>query len=481
MFYSSLVSYVEEGNLAKAKALLASRGQLTFRERLVKAQILALEGAETESTELADRVAASDKEPELSAEALILSGRIDFRQGRHVEGAQKFDRAQLIAAELPNKLLRARVASAHSEALLHFVGLQSAAAQFAELRRLVYAAGSKQELFELHLLLAEAEARLGRSHRATRELELADVNGCASANAYNLARYRSAQGLVAAYQGDLREAFDNFSAAYRAAATCGATVLAEIVDNNLGQIQVLTGRFADAKSTLDRVARSIRPSPQLILASEATRLQLALAQGQLVEPDPDTLALACNYQQGDNIYGIIYRLETVNLLTRLGRTQEGETLATEALARLASTADREFLVRAQLAATKALRTRPSDTWRLLGDVSHNKVISPTDTKAATSLLLDCWPARSPAKPPSTSPALPVCSATSATWSGARMRCIQQRCCGVEVPGRMARRCRPSPTSTTSRPVLSAAWTRPRTPPPRRGPRRSPPPSGRHLR
>lgn len=386
MFYSSLVSYVEEGNLAKAKALLASRGQLTFRERLVKAQILALEGAETESTELADRVAASDKEPELSAEALILSGRIDFRQGRHVEGAQKFDRAQLIAAELPNKLLRARVASAHSEALLHFVGLQSAAAQFAELRRLVYAAGSKQELFELHLLLAEAEARLGRSHRATRELELADVNGCASANAYNLARYRSAQGLVAAYQGDLREAFDNFSAAYRAAATCGATVLAEIVDNNLGQIQVLTGRFADAKSTLDRVARSIRPSPQLILASEATRLQLALAQGQLVEPDPDTLALACNYQQGDNIYGIIYRLETVNLLTRLGRTQEGETLATEALARLASTADREFLVRAQLAATKALRTRPSDTWRLLGDVSHNKVISPTDTKAATSLL-----------------------------------------------------------------------------------------------
>jgi DNA-binding NtrC family response regulator/tetratricopeptide (TPR) repeat protein len=386
VFYSSLVSYVEEGNLAKAKALLASRGQLTFRERLVKAQILALEGAETESTELADRVAASDKEPELSAEALILSGRIDFRQGRHVEGAQKFDRAQLIAAELPNKLLRARVASAHSEALLHFVGLQSAAAQFAELRRLVYAAGSKQELFELHLLLAEAEARLGRSHRATRELELADVNGCASANAYNLARYRSAQGLVAAYQGDLREAFDNFSAAYRAAATCGATVLAEIVDNNLGQIQVLTGRFADAKSTLDRVARSIRPSPQLILASEATRLQLALAQGQLVEPDPDTLALACNYQQGDNIYGIIYRLETVNLLTRLGRTQEGETLATEALARLASTADREFLVRAQLAATKALRTRPRDTWRLLGDVSHNKVISPTDTKAATSLL-----------------------------------------------------------------------------------------------
>ena len=386
MFYSSLVSYVEAGNLAKAKALLASRGQLTFRERLVKAQILALEGAETESTALADRVAASDKEPEISAEALILSGRIDFRQGRHVEGAQKFDRAQLIAAELPNKLLRARVASAHSEALLHFVGLQSAAAQFAELRRLVYAAGSKQELFELHLLLAEAEARLGRSHRATRELELADVNGCTSANAYNLARYRSAQGLVAAYQGDLRDAFDNFSAAYRVAATCGATVLAEIVDNNLGQIQVLTGRFADAKSTLDRVARSIRPSPQLILASEATRLQLALAQGQLVEPDPDTLALACTYQQGDNIYGIIYRLETVNLLIRLGRTEEGETHATEALARLASTADREFLVRAQLAATKALRTRPSDTWRLLGDVGHNKVISPTDTKAATSLL-----------------------------------------------------------------------------------------------
>ncbi|MFN7976898.1 MAG: sigma 54-interacting transcriptional regulator [Vicinamibacterales bacterium] len=386
MFYSALVSYVEAGNLAKAKALLASRGQLTFRERLIKAQVLALEGAEEEAATLANRVASTEREPSVAAEALILAGRIDFRHGNHVDGAQKFSSARQLSSETTDKLLKARVSSAHAEALLHFVGLQAAAAHFAELRRAVHAAGNRQELFELHLLLAEAEARLGRSHRAVRELELADANGCPADSPYNLARYRSVQGLVAAYQGELKDAFDSFSTAFRVATNCGAHVLADIIDANLGQIQVLCGRFDDALVTLNRVAQSARQSPQMILASEATRLQLARARGSVEEPNPRTFELANRHQGGANLYGITYRLEVVNYLTTNGRVADAEAIAAEALERLAGTADRELLIRAQLAATRALKRKPSDAWRLLGDAIHNKVVSAVDTKAAMSLL-----------------------------------------------------------------------------------------------
>jgi len=149
---------------------------------------------------------------------------------------------------------------------------------------------------------------------------------------------------------------------------------------------VLTGRFAEARETLDRVASSKRQSPQMILAFESTRLQLSLAQGVVCEPSLPILELAHEYQRGANLYGITYKLDLVAHLTRLGRIEDAESLAASSLKQLASTADRELLIRAQLSATKALRGKAADAWRLLGDAISNKVVSAVDTKAAMSLL-----------------------------------------------------------------------------------------------
>ena len=260
---ADLSQLIASGRIGDARKVLSGLASHSNHEKLARCLVEAASGNEVVAFDLAADLASRALPPDLLVEALVLAGRFDYAKGRWVDGANRFTRAKQVAKDAQNKTLVARATASHTEALLHFFTLDSAVSHVRELRQTAVSAGTAEGLFEYRIILAEMESRLGRSKRAARELELADVFLQAAPSFLREARWHLARCNVSAGIGDWKDAFDAATSAYRVATTAGASVVAEISLNNLAYAQVAVGRLAEARDSIHKLAASQRGSRQV--------------------------------------------------------------------------------------------------------------------------------------------------------------------------------------------------------------------------
>jgi DNA-binding NtrC family response regulator/tetratricopeptide (TPR) repeat protein len=344
---------------------LAGLHTLNASERLAYCVVHAASGEEAEAFAVAVDLTTRDVSPHVLVEALVLAARVDYAKGRWVEAANRFLRAKQVAAAAGDKVLSARAAGCHTEALLHFVSLESAISNVRSTRHAAVAAGAPEALFDYHLMVAEIESRLGHFNRAERELELADVFLKTAPSLLREARWHFARCNVAAGVGRWKEAFESANSASRVASAAGAAVVAELSLNNLAHAQVAVGRLPEAKDSVAKLANSQRRSDQVLLTRSSVALNLALAEDDLegaAAIDEIASRVAEEFQGGNNPYGFWYRVARIHYLIRAGHPDLAAALADDAISRLADSPDRALLDR--------LRTAGACAFGSLGDAAR---------------------------------------------------------------------------------------------------------------
>jgi DNA-binding NtrC family response regulator/tetratricopeptide (TPR) repeat protein len=359
---ADLWSLISAGRIGDARKALAALPSLNASERLAYCVVRAASGDETEAFAAAVDLASRDVTPQVLVEALVLAARVDYAKGRWVDAANRFLRAKQVATAAGDKGLIARATGCHTEALLHFVSLESAISNVRNTRHAAVAAGAPEALFDYHLMVAEIESRLGHSNRAARELELADVFLKAAPSLLREARWHFARCNVAAGVGRWREAFESATSASRVAGAAGASVVAELSLNNLAHAQVAVGRLPEARDSIAKLASSQRRSGQVLLTRSSVALNLALAEDDLDSAaaiDETAAKVAEEFQGGNNPYGFWYRVARIHYLIRAGQPDLAASLADDAISRLAGSPDRSLLDR--------LRTAGATAFGSLGD------------------------------------------------------------------------------------------------------------------
>ncbi len=145
----------------------------TVAERVILCELEALSANRETAMELAVSIVASSAPADSMVRALLVAGRIDFYKGKPAEAQQRFANAQELASQHPDPALTSLAIGTYIEALFRHVSYEAGVSHLNQYRRAAVRAGTPLSLLTLHRVLAEAELKSGRSHRALNELQLA--------------------------------------------------------------------------------------------------------------------------------------------------------------------------------------------------------------------------------------------------------------------------------------------------------------------
>ena len=272
---------VEGGRLREALKAISSAASLSIEEQLVQCELEAAAGHRSLAHEIALRLLSKECAASQRIRALLVAGRIEFYLGQTGAAHGRFQLARTHAAASGDTHLLSLVLGAHVDCLFHFESFESGLAHLSDFKRAAIRSGRSEDLFTLRILLAEAELKGGRSHRAAQELELAGIHQTALPNAVREAQLAFVGGVVALSLGQLRLARDRTKRAVELAEGAGATTIEEPSRNNLAHLHVVQGDYKAAQAL---VAQLVNPRPQSLdveLLRRATHLQLVLESGDL--------------------------------------------------------------------------------------------------------------------------------------------------------------------------------------------------------
>jgi DNA-binding NtrC family response regulator len=284
----------------------------------------------------------------------LVLAKIDFYLGRVSLGHSQLQLARTVAHAVGDAHLSSQVLGTAVYCLFHFESFESGLAHLSDFKRSAIRSGRADDLFSLRTLLAEAELKAGRVHRAARELDLASVHLEAAPNLVREAQLSFVRGLVSMSLGQLNTAYSDIRHAVDTAAQAGATSLEEPSRNNLAHLQVALGRY-DAASGL--IVQLINPRPTSMdveLLRRATQLQLAAETGA------SSLASSIEEEFGpvaetrDSVHAHWFNLARAAYMLRDGRVDRAYALSSTVLGRVELGSDRDLIDRTRLIVAEAL-------------------------------------------------------------------------------------------------------------------------------
>lgn len=274
---ASVSDLIEQGRQREALAALRSRRSLTLEDQVLLAELVASAGQRSEAFELARSLTSRDATPSQRVRTLLLLGRLDFYFGRSTSGHAQLQAAKSIAGSMNDPHLISLAIGTQVDCLFHFESFESGLAHLAEFKRAAIRSGRPDDLFLLRTLLAEAELRAGRAHRAAREVELAGVHLQAHPSLTREAQLYFIGAVVSMSLGRYAEACDHTRRAVRLAAEAGATSIEQPGRNNLAHLLVALGRHREASQLLEQLVSARSQSIDVELLRRSTQLQLASA------------------------------------------------------------------------------------------------------------------------------------------------------------------------------------------------------------
>ena len=317
---------VEAGRLRDALKALQDTRALTLDDQALRGELEAASGNRTAAYDTAQGLLSRDCTPQQRVRALLILAKVDFYLGRASLGHSQLQLARAVANAVGDAHLSSQVLGTVVDCLFHFESFESGLAHLSDFKRAAIRSGRADDLFSLRTLLAEAELKAGRVHRAARELELASVHLAAAPNLVKEAQLSFVRGLVSIGLGQLNRALADFQKAVETAAQAGATTIEEPSRNNLAHLQVAHGRYEAASVLIDQLINPRPKSMDVELLRRATQLQLA------VETGATSLAFSIEEEFGavaearDSVHAHSFNLARAAYMLRAGRVDEAYAL-----------------------------------------------------------------------------------------------------------------------------------------------------------
>ena len=287
---------VDGGRLREALKAISSAASLSIEEQLVQCELEAATGHRGPAHEIALRLLSKECTPSQRIRALLVAGRIEFYLGQAGAAHGRFQLARTLAAASGDTHLVSPVLGAHVDCLFHFESFESGLAHLSDFKRAAIRSGRSEDLFTLRILLAEAELKGGRAHRAARELELAVIHQTAY-QTLSESTARVCRGSRGAKPRSVAPCPRTHKRAVELAEGAGATTIEEPSRNNLAHLHVVQGDYKAAEAL---VAQLVNPRPQSLdveLLRRATHLQLAVESGELDMPLPSRRTIPIRAEQ----------------------------------------------------------------------------------------------------------------------------------------------------------------------------------------
>ena len=368
---TSVSGLIEQGRHREALATLRSRRSLSLEEQLLLAELVASAGQRSEAVELARSLTSRDGTPSQRVRTLLLLGRLEFFFGRSTSGHAQFQAAKSVASAVNDPHLVSLAIGTQVDCLFHFESFESGLTHLAEFKRAAIRSGRPDDLFLLRTLLAEAELRAGRVHRAAREIELAGVHLQAHPSLTREAQLYFVSAVVSMAMGRYVEACDHTRRAVRLAAEAGATSIEQPGRNNLAHLLVALGRYREASQLVEQLVSLRSQSIDVELLRRSTQLQLASALSDNVAAKQIIDEFGVTALERTSLHANSFNLARASHLLSLGEVAEAAGLAGVVLERVSAGSDRDLLDRTRLisAAASAKLRMPEDALAALEAVA----------------------------------------------------------------------------------------------------------------
>ena len=391
---------VETGRHREALNVLIGLRAPTLDEQLLRCELEASSGQRIEAYDAAKLLLLRELASTQRIRALLLLGKIDFYFGRSAAGHGHLKQAHVIATSSGDPHQLSLVLGAQVDCLFHFESFESGLAHLSEFRRFAIRSGRPSDLFALRTLLAEAELKAGRAHRAARELELAAVHSAGSANIVWEAQLEFVSGVVSIGLGQLSKAYEHTHRAVALASEAGATTIEEPSRNNLAHLQVVQGRYEAASKSINQLISPRPKSLDVELLRRATQLQLASETSSEETAEQIEKEFGAVAVERVSVHANWFNLARAAHMLRAGRVAEAHELSSLVLTRVSGGSDRDLLDRTRLVVAEALAraARPRDAISLLTEVALGpmgrvvELIAGIDRVAGYLCTDEQWPA-----------------------------------------------------------------------------------------
>jgi DNA-binding NtrC family response regulator/tetratricopeptide (TPR) repeat protein len=340
------------GEVAQALALLRNLDHPSIELRALQCELEALGGNTATATRLAQEVISRSSSSTASVRALIVAGRIGLFSGDKVKGEHLLRKAVESAQAGQDPGLLAHAIGQQLEAHLRFVGLEAVVGQLGHYKRATFRAASNRSLAFLHKVLAEAELKSGRAHRAVRELELAGLHVEATNDHVLDAQVAFAQGAAHGSIGNIPLALAYATQAVTIAAQCGADAIRRSARVNVASLQTLMGRFEEAAATLQELLSDPFASTDRELDVANNNLQLLNATRSSAAREFADRYCAVAMDRS-SVSAQWYRFVRTDCLLTFGEAEAAATLGLKCL-EISSRDDRDYLARVGAVTAAAL-------------------------------------------------------------------------------------------------------------------------------
>lgn len=362
---------VATGRVSEALAQLRLLTHPSVEDRTNRCELEVLAANRDVAHDLANDVLKHVKSGALAARCLLVLARLDMYSGRASDGQLKFLRARDLALEAADPSLIAHSVGQHVEALLRYATFESAVAELGAYRRVALRAGNHRALATMHRVLAEAEIKSGRGHRAVKELELASFHAVASGDPVVMAHLHVAKSSTAGLLGDSRGASEEATKGLTLARTAGVRTLLRALSINVVYAQTLLGQFADAEASLASLTTTTKTSVDAELDAAGSALLLAVCRHDFDAADEIVRAFSHTAEGRRTGSADWYLLARLQFLAHRGQPSAATDAGLERLSTLERAHDVNLLGRVKIATAEAaaLAGRHQESSQLLGGVA----------------------------------------------------------------------------------------------------------------
>ena len=354
---ASLSEFVAKGLFGDAAKWIDRRRDLTVSDRVVRAQLEVHVGTPARAREMAHTLLKERLTNKDSSNCWELVGRVCLNVGELEDGLRAMSQAFTAAAATHDLQVEARLRSSYVHSLLQWVGTEAAAVEIPKLRQVAVRAGDAYALIAVHSLAAEINARKGQVKSALASISVASELLGRFDNVWQRGRLAIVCFGVSMLQSDYESASQSNKEALSCATRSGSREIRIPALGNLAFIKIAQHEFQDVKLALNELINELQKGGTSIaeIGARDIEMESALAANDLTSAaalESLITNLISIVEPKDSYYELWHLLNRVRWLYRLGRADEGVSVAIDAIPRIARTSDRNLLERMKLLAAE---------------------------------------------------------------------------------------------------------------------------------
>jgi transcriptional regulator with PAS, ATPase and Fis domain/tetratricopeptide (TPR) repeat protein len=335
---------------------LAAKRQLTAAEAVRRVELLShtgnIDGAIQAAEDILGRRESTDS---LVCRLLDALGTSYFRKGDQGAAHRQYDRALTIAKRIQDPTVECRLRLHLFRHEIHWTGLQRAASDVSQLRRLVHHIADPHLSLKFQLGLVELAARLGLIPRARRHLEAARALAEVVDDRALQAEFLLYEMTLNGFESNLPEAIRLGLELAPIASEIGSSSIHFGVYTNVAHLLIAQARFDEALGWLRADLTNDTAQGASRIASRGTLMLLHLSRGALEEAGEEAQRvdqLVAAHKGESTFFGMWYQLTRIRWQYRTGAIEEGLKAALSAVPRAERLADRSLVQRLQLLAVE---------------------------------------------------------------------------------------------------------------------------------